>query len=161
MCIKVNELVFDPLDPLHIFGSCHQLYFYKEVDGKSGEKIPGLMLSAKIVKHAMDTLEEEVDKLNAFEDKLLAIKKKSEQLYKNMHENTLIPNTPLSPFFLDPSALKNIQAELKKLHDSESEKFKKIQKDLKKIQDSEMKEFTKIEAKMETMQKTLNYRSTM
>ena len=118
------------------------------------------MLSSKIVKHAMDTLKEDADKMNVFQDKLLVIEKKSDQLYKKMYDNcnNLIP---LSPFCSDPIALKNIQTELKKLHESESEKFKKIQKDLKEIQDKELEKFTKIEAKMETMQNVLHERNAL
>ena len=70
-------------DPFNVFGTYHQMYTYNEVDGKLDKKIAGRYLTSTIVKHALETLNEWNDRLNAFEAKLESIEKQSSQLYEN------------------------------------------------------------------------------
>ena len=109
-------------DPFHVFGTYHQLYTYNEVDGKLDKKIAGRYLTSTIVKHALETLNERNDRLNAFEDKLESIEKQSSQLYKNRDSQKQdYPSTPWSPESLSTDLLKEIKRDLKTLKISVAE----------------------------------------
>ena len=92
------------------------MYTYNEVDGKLDKKIAGRYLTSTIVKHALETLNERHDRLNAFEDKLETIEKQSLQLYKNRDDQKQdYPSAPLSPESLSTDLLKEIKRDLKTL----------------------------------------------
>ena len=106
------------------------MYTYNEVDGKLDKKIAGRYLTSTIVKHALETLNERNDRLNAFEDKLETIEKQSLQLYKNRDgQKQDHPSVPWSPESLSTDLLKEIKRDLKTLKISVAENQKALEKD--------------------------------
>ena len=117
-------------DPFHVFGTYHQLYTYNEVDGKLDKKIPGRYLTSTIVNHALETINDRNDRLNAFEEKLQTIEKQSLQLYNNRDgQKQDYKSTPWSPESLSTDLLKEIKRDLKNLKISVAENQKALEKD--------------------------------
>ena len=115
-------------DPFHVFGTYHQLYTYNEVDGKLDKKIPGRYLTSTIVNHALETINDRNDRLNAFEEKLQTIEKQSLQLYNNRDgQKQDYKSTPWSPESLSTDLLKEIKRDLKALKISVAENQKALE----------------------------------
>ena len=158
VCIRVNEEKYYDFDPLHVYGTYHELYHYNEIDCKHAAKIPGLKLQSKIVRHALETVKEIKEVSSTLQRKVSEIKKESKEMYKNLMDERYPdeidhhhPNTPSSPFSESVSneSLKQVQSELMKqikgFQDAESERFSKLEETLKNTQDAERENFSKME----------------
>ena len=165
----MNEEKYYDFDPLHVYGTYHELYDYNEIDCKHATKIPGLKLPSKIVRHALETVKEIKEISSTLQRKVSEIKKESKERYKNLMDERYLddeidhhhPNTPSSPkhVFSDcvsNESLKHVQSELTKqikgFQDAESKRFSMMEETLKNTQDAERENFSKME---ETLRNSL------
>ena len=150
----MNEEKYYDFDPLHVYGTYHELYHYNEIDCKHAKKIPGLKLQSKIVRQALETVKEIKEISSTLQRKVLEIKKESKEMYKNLMDERYQdeidhqhPNTPSSPkhVFSDCVSKSELTKQIKGFQDAESERFSKMEETLKKTQDAERERFSKIE----------------
>ena len=155
VCIRVTEEKYYRFDPLHVYDTHHELYWYNEIDCKHGSKITGLTLPSKIIRHALEAVKDINVILSNLQEKESNIKEESEKRYKKFiegiehHPSSASGSGGFSKFSDGVSneslkLMKRVQSELTKqikdFQDAERERFSKMEETLQIIQDSLQKQ---------------------